>query len=140
MFHQVIHSFFPYKRSVDGNKIAWGKTVRINLSDVDFTRTDLFKKFKNMNGYPFRVTMFRRYPTALKVDELPESFSGSYLMNDIWRSDGYTGVDGLMLSCAAKTLNFTAINIPQLGIDFGWKANNGTFVGKIKTHYHNSNI
>lgn len=36
-----------------------------------------------------------------------------------------------MLAHAAKSLNFTAVNIPQVGIDFGYKASNGTFVGEI---------
>lgn len=130
---QIIHSFFPYRRSVNKNKLIFGTLERINLMDINFTRTELLKKFKNLHGYPLRVTIFHRYPTALKVDELPQAFTGSYLMNDIWRSDGYTGVDGFILACAAKAMNFTAVNIPQVGIDFGWKADNGTFVGKMNS-------
>lgn len=114
------------------NSITWGEIERIKLTTIDFTRSDLFEKFKNLNGFPLRVSIFRRYPTSMSIDELPKSMASSYLMNDIWRSDGYSGVDGLMLANAAKTLNFTASIIPQVGIDFGWKAPNGSFVGKIE--------
>lgn len=110
--------------------IEWGQTERIRLADLDYNRTDLFKKFKNLNGFPLRINIFPRYPTAVKADELPTPFVNSYLMNDIWRADGYGGVDGFLLANAAKMLNFTTVNIPQIGIDYGFKSGNGTFVGK----------
>lgn len=86
-------------------------------------------------GFPLRVTIFRRDPTSLKSDEFPLPFRGSYLMKDTWRSDDYSGVDGIMLANAAKTMNFTTLNIPQIGIDFGYKADNGTFVGEKYTDF-----
>lgn len=110
--------------------IEWGQTERIHLADLDYNRTDLFKKYKNLNGFPLRINIFPRYPTAVKADELPTPFVNSYLMNDVWRADGYGGVDGFLLANAAKMLNFTVVNIPQIGIDYGFKSGNGTFVGK----------
>lgn len=101
----------------------------LNLQNFDFTNTELFNKFSNLNEFPLRVTIFRRFPTALQINELPRAFVGSYLMKDIARSNGYGGVDGIILANAAKTMNFTTMNIPQIGIDFGFKADNGTFVG-----------
>lgn len=101
----------------------------LNLQNFDFTNTELFNKFRNLNEFPLRVTIFRRFPTALQINELPRAFVGSYLMKDIARSNGYGGVDGIILANAAKTMNFTTMNIPQIGIDFGFKADNGTFVG-----------
>lgn len=94
----------------------------------------MFVKYKNLNGFPLKVTIFRRYPTSLKESELPNVLSKSYLTKDVWRADGYSGVDGLMLANAAKTLNFTAQNIPQIGIDFGYKDNDGEFVGNEEDH------
>lgn len=97
---------------------------------MDYKRTDLFKKFKNLNGFPLRINIFPRYPTAVSVEEFPAPFVKSYLMNDVWRTGGYGGVDGFLLAVAAKMLNFTPVNVPQLGIDYGFKSNNGTFVGE----------
>lgn len=54
-------------------------------------------------------------------------------MKEAWRSDGYGGIDGIMLANAAKSMNFTTINVPQVGIDFGYKVSNGTFVGESWT-------
>lgn len=108
----------------------WGRTEQMNLNDFDYNRTDLFNKFKNLNGFPLRINIFPRYPTAIKVDEFPIPFVNSYLMNDVWRADGYGGVDGFMLANVAKMLNFTTVGIQQIGIDFGYKSDNGTFLGK----------
>lgn len=99
---------------------------------MDFNDNAIFGKFKNLNNYPLRVSLFRRYPTSLKANELPAVFHGSYLMKDSWRANGYGGVDGIMLSNVAKTLNFEPIVVEPNGIDFGFKSTNGTFFGKIK--------
>lgn len=98
---------------------------------MDFNDNEMFSKFKNLNKYPLRVSLFRRYPTSLKANELPAVFHGSYLMKDSWRANGYGGVDGIMLSNVAKTLNFEAIVVEPRGIDFGYKSTNGTFLGEI---------
>lgn len=111
--------------------IEWGQTEKIDLNDLDYNRTDLFKKFQNLNGFPLRINIFPRYPTAIKIEEFPAPFVNSYLMNDVWRTEGYGGVDGFLLANSAKMLNFTPLNVPQIGIDYGFKSNNGTFVGKV---------
>lgn len=127
----MVYSFYPYKQTVyPKNVTEWGRTEQINLNDFDFNRTDLFDKFKNLNGFPLRMNIFQRYPTAIKVDEFPIAFVDSYLMHDVWRADGYGGVDGFMLANVAKMLNFSAVNIQQIGIDFGYKSTNGSFLGR----------
>lgn len=126
----MIYTFYPYKQKVCPKSTEWGRTEQMNLNDFDYNRTDLFNKFKNLNGFPLRINIFPRYPTAIKVDEFPIPFVNSYLMNDVWRADGYGGVDGFMLANVAKMLNFTTVGIQQIGIDFGYKSDNGTFLGK----------
>lgn len=112
------------------NASSWGLQQSFNLTEIDFTKTNLFRKFDDLQGFPLRVTIFRRDPTALKSYEFPKPFRSSYLMKDAWRADEYSGVDGIMLANAAKSMNFTTVNVPQIGIDFGFKSSNGTFVGK----------
>lgn len=139
---QVIYTYFPFKPTThsDGGSThtEWGQTDEIILNDFDYNRTDLFDKFKNFNGFPLRIIMFPRYPTAVKVNELPSTFVNSYMMNETWRSDGYGGVDGLMLANAAKMLNFTTINVAPTGttgttgLYYGYKSDNGTFIGEMK--------
>lgn len=89
----------------------------------------MFNKYRNLNEFPLKVTIFQRYPTALKEADLPATLQKSYLTKEVWRSDGYSGVDGIMLANAAKALNFTTVNVPQIGIDFGYKDYDGQFVG-----------
>lgn len=101
------------------------------MNKIDYTNNELFTKFKNFNEFPLRVSLFRRYPTSLQLNELPEVFRGSYLMNDNWRSKGYGGVDGIMLTNIAKTLNFTPVIVEPIGIDFGFRATNGTYLGNF---------
>lgn len=127
----MIYTFHPYKLVVDSKSTEWGLTEQIHLNNFDYNRTDLFEKFKNLNGFPLRISIFDRYPTAVKVHEFPKPFADSYFMRDIWRSDGYSGVDGLMLAHASKKLNFTTVNVPQIGVDFGFKSFDGTFQGKV---------
>lgn len=127
LFLQVVRIYYPYTRI---NATFWGKHQSINLKSIDFSKPDLFEKLSDLQGFPLKVTIFRRYPTSLKAFELPKVFHDSYLMKETWRSDGYSGVDGIMLSNAAISMNFTAVNIQQIGIDFGYKIPNGSFVGK----------
>lgn len=132
---QMIRTYYPFTRI---NASSWGQHEVFDMNTIDFKRSNLFKKFDNLQEFPLRVTIFRRYPTSLRSYELPAAFLHSYLMKEIWRSDGYSGVDGIMLQNAAKSLNFTAINIPQIGIDFGYKASNGTFVGEKLSSFNAS--
>lgn len=128
MTFQMFRTFYPFTRI---NATFWGKQETFDMNEYDFTQSKLFKKFDNLQEYPLRVTIFWRYPTSPRIDELPAAFRQSYLTKEVWRSAGYSGVDGIMLQNAAKSLNFTTVNIPQIGIDFGYKSANGTFVGKI---------
>lgn len=130
----MFRTYYPFTRVNDSH---WGTHESFYLNTTDFTKpSKLFRKFDNLQEFPLRVTIFRRYPTSLRAYELPAAFRESYLMNEIWRSDGYSGVDGIMLQNAAKAMNFTTVNIPQIGIDFGYKASNGTFVGEKWTIFH----
>lgn len=125
----MIYTFYPYKKSIYKNETIWGATVPNNLANIYSAKPELNKKLNNFNSYPLPVSIFHRYPTAVGVSELSKSFYSSYLINDISWSNGFTGIDGLLLSCVAKKFNFTAIIVPQKGADFGWRLENGSFIG-----------
>lgn len=129
---QIIRTYFPYEEVQHGNTTKWGAYKAINLKDIDFNADELFTKFENLHRFPLRVSLFRRYPTSIKLEELPEVFRDSYLMKDIGLSRGYSGVDGIMLSNIAKALNFTPVVVLPKEVDFGFKAANGTFVGNFQ--------
>lgn len=77
------------------------------------------------------MSLFPRYPTCMEAGELPAVARRMYLMKESWRSANFGGVDGLMVQNMAKTLNFSAKIIIPRGIDFGFRATNGTFFGEF---------
>lgn len=135
-YFQIIRTYFPFEQYQNGNITQWGVYKTYELKDFDYNNNEMFTKLRNLNEFPLRVSLFRRYPTSLQGHELPKVFRSSYLMRDSWRSDGYGGMDGIMLANVAKTLNFTAIVVTPIGIDFGYKASNGTFLGKISIFFN----
>lgn len=115
--------------STSDGTTKWGMHRFLPLSNFDTFKNSLYDKFENLNLFPVKISLFRRYPTCLKSDELPSVFRTSYFMNEIWRTENYGGVDGITLANIAKSLNFTAEIVTPDGIDFGYKLTNGTFVG-----------
>lgn len=102
------------------------------MNDIDFHDLGLFQKLENLHGYPMKVSMFERYPTALKMENIPKIFLSSYFMNTLVESNGYGGLDGIVLGNLAKAMNFTAIISTPMHSDFGYKLNNGSFVGTFE--------
>lgn len=91
---------------------------------------NILNKLATMNGFPLRVSIFRRFPTALVASDLPNSFLRSYFSDGMKLTNGINGFDGLILGNLAKMLNFRVDVIKPIGSDFGYKADNGTFIGK----------
>lgn len=127
---QLFGTYFPFERIDKGNSTRWGAFKWLSLMELDYENNFLFRKFDNLNGYPLKVSMFPRYPTALTVDEIPDVFLSSYFMDILKDSCGYGGVDGLILGNMARALNFTAVVVTPNGSDFGYRQGNGAFIGK----------
>lgn len=87
----------------------------------------MFKKLKNFNGVPLKVSMFERFPSSVEWKQLPYFIRHRYSSKRIKLKLG--GFDGLVLSNIAKILNFT----PQI-IDnndcYGYLLKDGSFSGK----------
>lgn len=111
------------------NITSWGVFEWINLLEMNFLENDLLRKFDNLNGYPLRVSMFARYPTALLPEEIPSVFLSTYFMDILEESRGYGGIDGLILGNMARSLNFSALVISPNDSDFGYRLSNGIFIG-----------
>lgn len=103
----------------------------MNITNFTGYYDELFRKFRNLNGFQLKLSLFPRYPTCIELNDLPEVFRGMYLMKESWRSMGFGGVDGLVVQNMAKTMNFSADIVVPNGIDFGFRAPNGTFVGEF---------
>lgn len=93
---------------------------------------NILNKLATLNGFPLKVSIFERYPTALRASDLPKSFLSSYFSDGMKQSNGFNGFDGLILGNLAKTLNFRVDIIKPIGSDFGYMADNGTFIGEYR--------
>lgn len=90
---------------------------------------NLIRKLRTLNGFPLRVSIFERYPTALLRKDLPEIFLDSYYSHGMKYSGGFNGFDGLVLGNMAQQLNFRAHIVKPIANDYGYKLENGTFIG-----------
>lgn len=109
----------------------WGMYKRWSVNNFTAHTKAFLGKFSNLHDFPLKVSLFPRYPTCIKANELPEVFRRMYLMTESWRSMDFGGVDGLMVQNMAKIMNFSADVIVPVGIDFGYRSPNGTFFGKF---------
>lgn len=125
---QIFHTFYPFERV---HTHQWGTYRRLAIANVTGKTRGFWWKFQNLQGFPLKLSLFPRYPTCMEAHELPEVARAMYLMKESWRSANFGGVDGLMVQSMAKTLNFSADIVVPTGIDFGFRADNGTFFGRI---------
>lgn len=100
-----------------------------HLSDDELNSGLLLKKSRNFHGYPMTITFFERYPTFLKLKDLPKNLFRTYFANELKNSNGYGGFDALVMTNMAKTLNFQ-INSEMQPDQFGYILDNGNYTGK----------
>lgn len=133
LIFQLIGTYSPYiVTKTNNNTIVWGKSQWHHINNIDFRDSSLFRKFDNLHGYPLKVSMFERYPTAIRSRQTPKIFLDSYFMNTIDDSKGFGGLDGIVLGNLARVFNFTTIIIPPNRGDYGYKLRNGSFVGSLQ--------
>lgn len=101
--------------------------VWLRVTDAKLESGHLLNKAENFRGYPFRASLFQRYPTLIPSAELPSTFQSSYFANAADRAAGYGGFDGLVLGNLAKLHNF---QVKEIKSDFyGVRTENNTFTG-----------
>lgn len=131
----VIGTYDPYKIFLKNDTFKWGEPLWLTIDEFKIRGLEIFRKLENLNGYPLRVSIFERYPTALQYENIPKIFLRSYFMNTVEESKGFGGLDGIVLGNMAKGLNFTVIPVFPRIHDFGYKLKNGTFVGEYCIKY-----
>lgn len=116
------------KKTTD-EKEEWGTFKWFSIEHFNSTKSWLLKKTLYFNGYPLTFNVFERYPTMLQSNQVPPIFLNSYYGNVLNETHGYSGFDGIVLGNMVKLLKFKAIlKQPQLN-DYGYKLDNGTFIG-----------
>jgi hypothetical protein len=109
--------FWPLIGNADG---TWGSLTTHDSPDRD-----------NFNGFPLKICMFSRPPTA--TIEIPKLLK----FNPIYANlppDAVVGLDGLIIRTMAEDLNFRIDMVGGLGPEnFGWVMGNGTITGTLGT-------
>lgn len=85
-----------------------------------------------MNRYPFKVSIYYRYPTALREEEFPKVLLKSYIMKD-FHDYKFGGLDGIIMANVAKIFNFTVNQVTPTATPYGLKLPNNTFIGEFCT-------
>ncbi|KAL1502679.1 hypothetical protein ABEB36_007792 [Hypothenemus hampei] len=82
----------------------------------------------NLHKYPVKVSIFKRYPTALP--ELPRTLQGLKIYQ---KNIPFYGMDGMILSEIVQKLNFTLkiVSTPETQ-RYGFVAPNGTIIGSLQ--------
>lgn len=102
--------------------------VWLNLADVKLEYGHLLNKAENFQGYPFRASMFERFPTLIPATELPSTFRSSYFASAANYAAGFGGFDGLVLGNLAQLHNFKVMEI-KTDSYYGVLTENNTFTG-----------
>lgn len=101
---------------------TYGACRFLPLNHLTLFDISLTAKLRNFNGFPLRISFFWRYPTSMKLNELSTALQSSSILQNSWRSDNFSGIDGFVLSSVVKAFNFTPILIKSKGTEFGYKA------------------
>lgn len=135
---ELLASYFPYAINasiVDPIADDFGATKWKGISEMDYSMKWL-RKLIRMNGFPFRVSIFKRYPTAIKPPDLTDIMMRSYYNRAMKFSGGFGGFDGMVLGNIAEKMNFrTKVVSPTLS-DFGWVDLNGSVFGKLTVAFY----
>ncbi|XP_060523185.1 uncharacterized protein LOC132700083 [Cylas formicarius] len=91
----------PFERS-EGR---YGQTRLYSITDVASCPQILRNDVSNLNGYPLKVSLFQRKPTALK--RLPSNLKNGRLYDFVRNFSNFYGVDGVSASELARTMNFS---------------------------------
>lgn len=132
----VVASYFPFEVNAsiaDPEASDYGAIRWIPMDELDYSPT-LLRKLGHMNGYPFRVSIFQRYPTALKPPELSPIMQQAYYSRATKFSGGFGGFDGMVLGNMAEKMGFRTVVVSPRGNDFGYIGNNGSYFGVYNGH------
>lgn len=126
-------TFYPFNIDtsiVNATADDYGAVSWTNITDTQIS-SELLKKLGKMNGYPFRVSFFPRYPTALQPKQMSEVSRRSYFNRAMHLSGGFGGFDATILGNLAWKMDFRTIVVRPSVSDFGYVDANGSVFGEI---------
>ncbi|XP_059620702.1 uncharacterized protein LOC132264493 [Phlebotomus argentipes] len=113
---------------------SWGAMKWLNVEELTVQPSESYSLWHgdgNFRGFPIKIEMFLKFPTLLAEAEIPLPFAQSYIQQNAGTPNGFGGLDALILATLANKLNFSIALKMTKKIDFGYKMDNGTFVGTL---------
>lgn len=102
-----------------------------NSSKVLVNKEKLLHDYENFQGYPLKVSVFEKMPTFMtKKSEL---FICPYMNDDVESIGGAIGMDAFIMANIINKLNFTPYIFVSRRDDYGYRNDDGSFTGSLKT-------
>lgn len=101
--------------------------------DASNVSEDIFIKTTNLYGYPLKIYMFERIPTAVPLENVPTVLQHTITYKDLLKVVPFAGTDGFLLGELSQFLNFTPafISLSTERIAYGAVFKNGTGIGLL---------
>lgn len=126
--YEYIYRFKPFVYQ----NTTWGTLHKFLIQEAINDSINFRNNLRFMEGYPVRVSMFPRLPSAVAKTKLPKAIRENRSYKILKRSGGFGGIDGTVLAYTSFYLNFTTvINNPPWGMEYGYILSNGTLVGSL---------
>lgn len=131
------NKIFIWKPFYPTSNSTWGALDVFPMSIEDHSVHRMLNTIRSMHGYPMKVSIFERLPTATK--HLSAFMQQNFIYQNLIHSGGYSGVDGAILENFSKFMKFnlTIVGCEATSECFGSVYPNGTLttsLGLIASH------
>lgn len=114
----------------DAETKTWGKLIWLELNKIKNINDSVSSTFGDYKQSPVKVAMFERPPTAISVRQVNQIRYPSYLKEMRSRTN-WTGIDYIVLYHIEHILNFSIQIQKYPKHDFGFRNEDGKFVGTL---------
>jgi hypothetical protein len=126
-----IYIFRPFIKTDN----LWGLTEYYHLQEVVTNFRVITNPLKNFNRFPLSISIFEQFPLATK--RLPKLLRYNPIYKNLTWSQGFVGVDGLMLGTMAEYLNFEIVPFGDTTtINYGYVLPDGKSTGSFYDVIH----
>lgn len=119
-----------YKPFMVNSKHQYGQVEIYSIASALKNPLYLSSTACKLNRYPLKVSIFERYPTAIK--HLPDVLHNYKIYRNIPNTSTFYGLDGVVLSEISTALNFAIkIAMSRENQYYGYVVSNGSIIGSL---------
>lgn len=111
---------------------SWGNLIWLDLNKIKYVRQVVTPKLGGgYKGFPLNIAMFERPPTAIPLDDIHMKLRYPTYLQHMQAQTNWTGIDYIVLYHVKDKLNFSLRIKYYPKHDFGFKTENGSFIGTL---------